>query len=381
MQRITAFICAAIAGAATVPILMSALGLQIGNGIAGTAMLAAIGAIIALALTASNIRRPPHQALIRGGHCRDCGAEVRARDEFCFNCGVRHPGLRNPLQALGAVGGRTSENQPTRRAPTYARNRNAGLIAGLFACGFGIIGIFSVGIVFVPLAGLCCVIGLLRGLSGRGSGFAVSVLGGVLTTIGFVSSPSLWFLAAGLLAASRPNNDASTGTAETVLAAEPSPSILAGSGSQLPSRAKELYEGRWNASKECVYRVDDDTGTLIDLNDVTRNGVPTPIFHQRNNHCLIEHRYPMNPSSSTTVMDLNCFESWGASEERVGGRKATVKLTMNGKNSLDIDGKQYYRCDPPQSDTSKIPSSTPAKPTVLQQAIRKQLSIEKVLRK
>lgn len=79
---------------------------------------------------------------------------------------------------------------------------NQGTMAGLLGCAFGVLGIFTLGIVFVPLAALCSLIGFLNGLHGNGSGLATSALGAFLTAVGFMASPSLWFLAGGLLLAS-----------------------------------------------------------------------------------------------------------------------------------------------------------------------------------
>jgi hypothetical protein len=70
----------------------------------------------------------------------------------------------------------------------------------VLACVFALLSIFTLGIVFVPLAALCCVVGLLLAMLGRsGSGFAISLVGGVLTATGFALSPSLWLLTGGLL--------------------------------------------------------------------------------------------------------------------------------------------------------------------------------------
>jgi len=83
---------------------------------------------------------------------------------------------------------------------------NPGVLAGVLGCAFGVLGIFTLGIVFVPLAALCSVIGLLRGLSGRsGAGIGVSLLGGFLTVMGFIFSPSLWLVTSGLFVASQSN--------------------------------------------------------------------------------------------------------------------------------------------------------------------------------
>ncbi len=72
-----------------------------------------------------------------------------------------------------------------------------GMLAGVFGCVFGLLGIFSVGLLFVPLAAVCSLLGLLRGVAGgSGPGIGVSLLGLVLTAAGFMVSPSLWFLLA-----------------------------------------------------------------------------------------------------------------------------------------------------------------------------------------
>jgi hypothetical protein len=42
----------------------------------------------------------------------------------------------------------------------------AGVQAGLFGCIFGVLGIFTLGFVFVPLAALCSFVGLIRGVFG-----------------------------------------------------------------------------------------------------------------------------------------------------------------------------------------------------------------------
>jgi hypothetical protein len=76
------------------------------------------------------------------------------------------------------------------------------LLAGVFACVFGILGIFVSGILFVPLAVICSVVGLWRGIAGRSpEGIGTSLLGGVLSVIGFAVSPTLWLLVGALFLA------------------------------------------------------------------------------------------------------------------------------------------------------------------------------------
>lgn len=76
-----------------------------------------------------------------------------------------------------------------------------GVLAGAMGCVFGILGVFTLGVVFVPLAALCSVIGFVRGVSGgSAAGIGMSLLGALLTIAGFVFSPSLWILFATMTA-------------------------------------------------------------------------------------------------------------------------------------------------------------------------------------
>ncbi len=92
-------------------------------------------------------------------------------------------------------------DEPARVAATivYERASQAGgLIAGSLSILFGLLGIFSIGIFFVPLAFLCSIVGLVRGvLASSGSGIGTSLLGAVLTLVGAVVSPTVWALLAG----------------------------------------------------------------------------------------------------------------------------------------------------------------------------------------
>lgn len=78
----------------------------------------------------------------------------------------------------------------------------AGVLAGVFGCVFGILGIFTIGIVFVPLAALCTLAALVYGVLGKSvAGIGTFFLSAALTTAGFIFSPSLWIIAGGFLAA------------------------------------------------------------------------------------------------------------------------------------------------------------------------------------
>jgi len=83
--------------------------------------------------------------------------------------------------------------QPAGTTVVVRHRGSPGLVAGILGCVFGLFGIFTIGIIFVPLAGICSVFGLLRGLFGRSvSGIGVSLLAAILTFWGFVFSPTLW---------------------------------------------------------------------------------------------------------------------------------------------------------------------------------------------
>lgn len=78
----------------------------------------------------------------------------------------------------------------------------AGVLAGALGCVFGVLGIFFIGLIFVPLAALCAIIGLIRGIgSGSATAIGLSILAGILCFFGFAVSPSFWLLlGVGLLA-------------------------------------------------------------------------------------------------------------------------------------------------------------------------------------
>jgi hypothetical protein len=60
-----------------------------------------------------------------------------------------------------------------------------------------ILGILTIGVLFIPLAATCAIVGLLRGISaGNAAGIGASLLGGALSVVGLIVSPSLWLLLA-----------------------------------------------------------------------------------------------------------------------------------------------------------------------------------------
>jgi hypothetical protein len=72
------------------------------------------------------------------------------------------------------------------------RRRNAGVLAGILGCVFAVLGIFTLGFLFIPIAALCSLIGLLNGISGLNIvGIAISTLSVFLTVVGLAFSPVL----------------------------------------------------------------------------------------------------------------------------------------------------------------------------------------------
>ena len=87
-----------------------------------------------------------------------------------------------------------------RQDSTAGSNTRAmtGLVSGLLGCMFGTIGIFALALVFVPLAALCTLVGLVRGVVGRSvAGVGTSLLAGVVTLIAVLTSPTLLLLLGG----------------------------------------------------------------------------------------------------------------------------------------------------------------------------------------
>jgi hypothetical protein len=77
----------------------------------------------------------------------------------------------------------------TESSQTIVYRGSPGMVAGILGCVFGVLGIFTVELIFVPLAAVCSVVGLARGFGFPG--FGVSVIGSVLTIIGAVTSPTV----------------------------------------------------------------------------------------------------------------------------------------------------------------------------------------------
>ncbi len=89
----------------------------------------------------------------------------------------------------------------------YRTPSSAGLMSGLFGSVFAILGIFTLGLVFLPFAVLFSFVSIIRSISGfSASGFCAAIASSILTFIGFVVSPTTWLVLIGLLGLAMTNS-------------------------------------------------------------------------------------------------------------------------------------------------------------------------------
>ena len=130
------------------------------------------------------------------------------------------------------------------------RDNSAGVVSGVLGIVFGLLGIFTIGLIFVPLAGLCSCVGLIRGnAAGNRLGVGLSLIGGFLTAAGFSVSPSLWLLAgAGALVDAASSGSSGTQASQSTATLQPSTSTanvsprLPGAKAVDPARVSSLTE-------------------------------------------------------------------------------------------------------------------------------------------
>ncbi|WP_018234258.1 hypothetical protein [Thioalkalivibrio thiocyanodenitrificans] len=76
----------------------------------------------------------------------------------------------------------------------------SGLVAGIIACVLAVLGIVTIGFIFVPLAAIVAIFGTIIAIKNMNiAGIGVNVLAWVLTILGLVTSPVLLFMIADML--------------------------------------------------------------------------------------------------------------------------------------------------------------------------------------
>ena len=78
------------------------------------------------------------------------------------------------------------------KTTSQIRKNNAGLLPGLIACILALLGIFTLGVLFIPLAALVAVISTIIAIKNKSiSGIGATILAWILTIVGLVLSPVL----------------------------------------------------------------------------------------------------------------------------------------------------------------------------------------------
>jgi len=258
--------------------------------------------------------------------CRNCNGQVRDNDKFCPDCGVSAPASQSPVSALDRA------HPPHQKSKAKVSRGNQGVVIGGFACAFAILGIFTVGLLFIPIAALFTLSSFSQSFRGDGTGTLVSLVAAVLTGIGFATSPVLWLATAGLFASlqdhQQPVSFVSVPSSVTKYA---------------PKAAITLsgpFDGLWVRDKSACTDEDDRTRTLIQF-DNKIEGKLVPLFDQYENHCVIGDRHE---SSSEAELSATCFESWNDFTKRKDGKKTAIKLARI-PGGMAIDGAAYSRCE------------------------------------
>ena len=77
-------------------------------------------------------------------------------------------------------------------AQTVVAKQGTGMVAGIIACVLAVLGILTLGTVFVPLAAIVAIFGTVIAIKNKnGAGIGVNVLAWVLTFFGLITSPFL----------------------------------------------------------------------------------------------------------------------------------------------------------------------------------------------
>lgn len=70
--------------------------------------------------------------------------------------------------------------------------KKTGMVAGIIACVLAVLGILSIGMIFVPLAFVVTILGTILAIINKNSaGIGINILAWVLTAIGLFTSPVL----------------------------------------------------------------------------------------------------------------------------------------------------------------------------------------------
>ena len=219
-----------------------------------------------------------------------------------------------------------------------------GLVAGVLGCIFAILGIFTSGLIFVPLAAVCSLIGMLRGVTCLSpTGLGCSLLAAALTIWGFVVSPSLWLLVgAGILASHQPASDASYPVASAIEAPHSQEF-----GIPLPSPPAKVPPGR-----PATRPTPDETRALAVLGELEPALPKMEHFNNAVDALLakiptIENRYKAITARMTDYLNREEQLS-GVRDPRAGVARSQISVAMS-QASIATD-QLHIRVQPVQSE-------------------------------
>lgn len=171
--------------------------------------------------------------------CSYCGAENQDGAQFCSKCGKHTASSPAPSR-------QAAESAP-QNVTVVLRNENKTPIFSSFGICCGILGIFTLGFIFIPLGMLFTLIGLLRGE------FLVGTIAIVVNVIGFFTSPVLMALigfgvlaGVGMTKSPSPNSERYPARVETTV---PKSSIL-----EKESSADQVAPPKKEEQKEEIYQ-------------------------------------------------------------------------------------------------------------------------------
>jgi hypothetical protein len=233
-----------------------------------------------------------------------------------------------------------------RRLIRAERRRHYGVIAGLLGCAFAILGIFTIGTIFVPLALLCSIIGFARAAGVLSlSGVAVSLLGCVLSVIGVMSSPALLLIAAGFLgnaqretvATSSETVDRSSQSLTPLAEPQLTPPLLSTAAAALPSSGPQAWCQRRDTIEYILKAlssldgVRDANVVVTEFSDATTSGVDVK---QKSFSCHgVAHVMggQVFPGTFSVVSDLSGKPTWQwVNDDGTVGMKLLISCGSGG---------------------------------------------------
>ena len=269
--------------------------------------------------------------------CSSCGAENQDGAQFCSKCGK--PTASSTTTSAPAV------PPVPQNVTVVVKNINTTPIFSLFGICCGILGIFTLGFIFVPLGLLFTLIGLLRGE------FLVGTISGVVNVIGFFTSPVLMALIGlgAVVGTSGLTKSSSQANKEQVIRAEPAAAQSTGQDLKAigvtPSMSSIAGAYSCHSSNSYAF-FDDSTYT----NTVDMGGQRVSLSFGRysvdGKALLITHLGTTN-ASEVTASDVGDPRIWEYEIVEVGqsGFKARV-LTLTYRNEKErMSGNIALNCE------------------------------------